>query len=87
MIEIMACPGGCINGGGQPIQSDSVRNYVDLKTLRARVLYDTDKQSRTRKSHESPVMKMLYDEFFDAPGKPRAHKLLHTSYVDRKNKN
>lgn len=84
MIEVMACPGGCINGGGQPIQSDSVRNYTDLKGLRAKVLYDTDKKIVKRRSHESPVMKMLYDEFFDAPGKPRAHKLLHTSYVNRK---
>ena len=84
MIEVMACPGGCINGGGQPVQSDSIRNYADLKGLRSKVLYDADKQIKSRKSHESPVMKMLYDEFFDAPGKPRAHKLLHTSYVNRK---
>ena len=84
-VEIMACPGGCINGGGQPVQSDSVRNYVDLKKLRAKVLYDTDKKLKIRKSHESPIMKLLYDEFFDAPGKPRAHKLLHTTYVDRSN--
>lgn len=83
MIEVMACPGGCINGGGQPVQSDSVRNYTDLKTLRAKALYDADKKMKLRKSHESPVIKMIYDEFFDAPGKPRAHKLLHTHYVNR----
>ncbi len=83
MIEVMACPGGCINGGGQPVQSDSVRNYTDLKGLRSKVLYDGDKTIRVRKSHENPVIKMLYDEFFDAPGKPRAHKLLHTNYVKR----
>lgn len=82
-IEIMSCPGGCINGGGQPCQSDSVRNYVDIKTLRAKALYDYDKKMPIRKSHESPVIKMLYDEFFDAPGKPRAHKILHTTYVKR----
>lgn len=83
-IEIMACPGGCINGGGQPVQSDSVRNYVDLKALRSKVLYDADKGLKLRKSHESPVVKVIYDEFFDSPGKARAHKLLHTTYVNRK---
>lgn len=83
MIEIMACPGGCVNGGGQPCQSDSVRNYVDLKGLRAKALYDSDRKRKIRKSHENPVMKVLYDEFFDAPGKPRAHKILHTSFKQR----
>ena len=82
-VEVMACPGGCINGGGQPVQGDSVRNYTDLKKLRAKALYDADKKMELRKSHESPVIKMLYDEYFDAPGKHRAHRLLHTSYVDR----
>ncbi len=82
-VEIMACPGGCVNGGGQPVQGDSVRNYVDLKTLRAKALYDTDKKLKYRKSHESPVMRTLYDEYFDAPGKHRAHRLLHTTYVNR----
>ncbi|MBO5448364.1 MAG: iron hydrogenase small subunit [Ruminococcus sp.] len=82
-VEIMACPGGCINGGGQPVQSDSVRNYKDLKSMRAKALYDTDKGLKYRKSHESPVMKMLYDEYFDKPGSSRAHKMLHTTYVKR----
>ncbi len=82
-VEIMACPGGCINGGGQPVQGDSVRNYVDLKKIRAKALYDADKKASIRKSHESPVIKMLYDEYFDAPGKHRAHRLLHTNYVER----
>ncbi len=82
-VEIMACPGGCINGGGQPIQSDSVRNYVDLKTIRAKALYDLDESLELRRSHESPVIKLLYDEYFDEPGKARAHRLLHTSYVKR----
>lgn len=83
MVEIMACPGGCINGGGQPVQSDSVRNYVDLKAIRSKALYDYDKQCKYRCSDESPIIKTIYDEFFDAPGKPRAHKLLHTKYVNR----
>lgn len=83
MVEIMACPGGCINGGGQPVQSDSVRNYVDLKAIRSKALYDYDKQCQYRSSDESPIIKTIYDEFFDVPGKPRAHKLLHTKYVNR----
>ena len=86
MVEIMACPGGCINGGGQPLQSDSVRNYVDYKSLRAKALYDYDKNCEYRCSDESPVIKMVYDEFFEAPGKEKAHKYLHTSYVARGNK-
>ena len=86
MVEIMACPGGCINGGGQPYQSDSVRNYVDYKALRSKALYDQDKNSEMRSSEESPVCKMVYDEFFEAPGKEKAHKYLHTSYTARGNK-
>lgn len=83
IIEIMACPGGCINGGGQPVQGDSVRNYVDLKTLRAKALYEADKNLPLRKSHENPAIKILYDEFLGAPGEFRSHKLLHTKYVNR----
>ena len=83
MIEVMACPGGCINGGGQPIQSDSVRNTVDLKAVRAKALYDADAKMTLRRSQESPVIKMVYDEYFEAPGKPLAHKYLHTTYVER----
>lgn len=82
-VEVMACPGGCINGGGQPIQSDSVKNSVDLKALRSQALYTYDAQSELRKSHESPVVKMLYDEYFETPGAHKAHELLHTSYVPR----
>ena len=82
-IEIMACPGGCINGGGQPLQRDSVRNYVDLKSLRSAVLYDSDKENEMRCSHESPVCQMLYDEYLEKPGKAKAHSLLHTSYTPR----
>ena len=82
-VEIMACPGGCINGGGQPVQSDSVRNSVDLKTVRAKALYDADEKLEYRKSHLSPVVKMLYDDYFEAPGKEKAHKLLHTTYIKR----
>ena len=83
-IEIMCCPGGCINGGGQPIQPASVRNFTDLKAERAKALYEEDKNLPLRKSHESPLMKMIYDEFLGEPGSHKAHELLHTSYVARK---
>ena len=82
-VEVMACPGGCINGGGQPIQSDSVKNFVDLKALRSQALYDYDENNAIRRSHESPVVKMLYDEFFEEPGAHKAHEILHTTYVKR----
>ena len=82
-IEIMACPGGCVNGGGQPTQPASVRNNVDLKGLRAAALYAEDENLPLRKSHESPVCKVLYDEYFGQPGSHKAHEVLHTSYVKR----
>ena len=82
-IEIMCCPGGCVNGGGQPIQPTSVRQTVDIKALRAKALYDYDAANTKRKSHESPVVKALYDEYFEKPGSHKAHEILHTSYVDR----
>ena len=83
MVEIMACPGGCINGGGQPTRSDSVSNYVDFKALRSKALYDQDKNSELRVCDDSPIIKMIYDEYFEAPGKEKAHHYLHTSYVAR----
>ena len=83
-IEVMCCPGGCVNGGGQPIQPASVRNFTDLKTLRAKALYDQDRGMPLRKSHDSPIVKLAYEEFLDSPGSHTAHELLHTSYVARK---
>ena len=83
MVEVMACPGGCINGGGQPVQSDSVRNYTDLKALRSAALYQADQKNALRQSGDNPRIQTLYEEFLDAPGKPRAHMLLHTTYVRR----
>lgn len=82
-IEIMACPGGCLNGGGQPHLSDAVRNAIDYKAERAKAIYSEDMNLPLRKSHESPVMKTLYDEFFEKPGSHKAHDILHTSYVAR----
>ena len=82
-IEIMGCPGGCINGGGQPIQPASVRNFVDVKSLRASVLYKSDAAKEVRFSHENSAVKRVYDEFFGEPGSHKAHEVLHTSYVKR----
>ncbi len=82
-IEIMGCPGGCVNGGGQPIQPQSVRDTVDLKAVRAKALYDQDAAMTLRKSHESPVVKTLYSEWYDGFGGHKAHHDLHTSYVAR----
>jgi NADP-reducing hydrogenase subunit HndD len=84
MIEIMACPGGCVNGGGQPIQTGDTRNNVDLKTLRAKALYDEDKELKVRRSHDNPVIKELYASYFGEPGSHRAHEVLHTSFHARK---
>jgi NADP-reducing hydrogenase subunit HndD len=82
-IEIMACPGGCVNGGGQPTQPASVRNTVDLKKLRAEVLYNEDKNLPLRKSHENPVIKTLYSEYLGKPGSREAHRVLHTHFETR----
>ena len=82
-IEIMGCPGGCINGGGQPVQSATVRNFTDLKALRAAALYENDKNRPHRKSHENEDVKKVYAEFLGEPNSHKAHELLHTSYVAR----
>ncbi len=82
-IEIMGCPGGCVNGGGQPIQHAVVRNFVDLRARRAAALYEADKDMPLRKSHESEAVKRVYDEFLGEPGSHKAHEVLHTSYVAR----
>lgn len=83
-IEIMGCPGGCVNGGGQPQQPGYIRNTTDIKALRAEVLYDEDAAKSFRKSHENPAVKELYAAFLGAPGSEKAHHLLHTTYVKRK---
>lgn len=83
-VEIMACPGGCVNGGGQPTLPDSVRNGdLDIRGLRAKALYDLDENLEFRASHDSPTMKMLYGEFLETPGSHIAHELLHTGYKAR----
>ncbi len=83
-IEIMACPGGCVNGGGQPTLPDSIRNTEDLKSLRAQALYSSDKDNKLRRSSDSPVMDLLYNDYFGAPNSHKAHEILHTSYREDK---
>ena len=82
-IEIMGCPGGCINGGGQPIIDATTRNFEDFKAKRASALYTIDKNNANRKSHENEAIKRVYSEFFGEPGSHKAHEILHTSYVKR----
>ena len=82
-IEIMGCPGGCVNGGGQPQVSGTVRNTVDVQGIRAKVLYDNDAAKAIRKSHENPSIKKVYEEYFGEPGSHKAHEVLHTTYVKR----
>ena len=82
-VEIMCCPGGCVNGGGQPIQPASVRNVFDIKAMRAKALYDQDAGMTLRKSHESPFVKALYEEYLGEFGSHKAHEILHTEYVAR----
>jgi NADP-reducing hydrogenase subunit HndD len=82
-IEIMGCPGGCVNGGGQPQQPGTVRNFTDIRALRAKALYDIDANMPHRKSHDNPSIKLLYDEYLEKPGSHKAHHILHTTYVKR----
>ena len=82
-IEIMGCPGGCVNGGGQPQVPASVRNFEDVRAIRAKVLYDLDSNNTLRRSHENPDIQALYKEYLGTPGSHKAHKLLHTTYVKK----
>ena len=82
-VEIMCCEGGCVNGGGQPHVHADVRNFEDVRTTRAKVLYDNDAAKTIRKSHENPSIKRVYDEYLGEPGSEKAHHILHTTYVKR----
>jgi len=82
-VEVMACPGGCINGGGQPILSDEIKNTKNYKAIRGSVLYNLDNYKEIRLSHENPVVSKLYDEFFQYPNSEVSHKYLHTKYIPR----
>lgn len=81
IIEIMACPGGCINGGGQPYY----RGNENILQKRMDAIYCDDKNAKIRKSHENPSIKKLYAEFLEKPGSHKAHQLLHTHYKGRRN--
>ncbi len=85
-IEIMSCPGGCVNGGGQPFVDAFTRSDIDYKSMRAKGLYDTDANMSVRLSHENMAVNSLYDNFFGEVGGHKAHELLHTHY-EPKNKN
>lgn len=82
-IEIMACPGGCVNGGGQPIVPAAFKNFHDVRAIRAAGLYNDDKNLPVRKSHENQDVKTSYDEYFEVPGSHKAHEILHTVYIPR----
>ena len=82
-IEIMGCPGGCVNGGGQPIVSSQIRNWTDIRPLRAKALYDEDASKKLRKSHENPEIKQIYEEYLGKPNGHKSHELLHTTYEKR----
>ena len=86
-VEIMACPGGCVMGGGQPIKSSKVRANIDVRAKRAAALYTIDEASVIRKSHENPIIQRLYKEYLEKPGSHKAHELLHTHYLKREKYN
>lgn len=83
-VEIMCCPGGCVNGGGQPQVHADVRNFEDVRAIRAKVLYDNDAAKTLRKSHENPSIQRVYEEYLGEPGSEKAHHILHTTYVERR---
>lgn len=79
-IEIMACPGGCVNGGGQPVRTDM--DQIDVIKARQKGIYDIDKDKLIRISCDNEEIKALYDEYLIAPGSKKAHELLHTHFHD-----
>ena len=82
-IEVMACPGGCVNGGGQPIVSAQTKMDMDVRVERAKALYGEDQAKALRKSHENSEIKQIYKDYLDKPGSHIAHELLHTKYQKR----
>lgn len=77
-VEIMACPGGCLGGGGQPIPTN-----IEIRTARMEAIYKEDEKMPIRKSHENPEIKAIYEEFLGEPNGHKSHKLLHTYYTER----
>lgn len=86
-VEIMACPGGCVMGGGQPIKNSKTRSSVDVRKLRAEAIYSIDEASTIRKSHKNPAVKQIYEEFLSKPCGEKAHKYLHTHYTKKEKYN
>lgn len=82
-IEVMACPGGCVTGGGQPIVNGNNVESMDVKIKRAKAIYDEDKEMPIRKSHNNPYITKIYEEYLGEPNGHLSHKLLHTHYVKR----
>lgn len=82
-IEVMACPGGCVTGGGQPLVDAKTRTAVNVKMERAKAIYAEDESLQVRKSHKNPYIQALYEEFLGKPNGHLAHQLLHTHYVKR----
>ena len=78
-IEIMACPGGCIGGGGQPLHHGD----IEIVKARQKALYEEDRGKILRKSHENPYIQRLYEEYLGKPLGEKAHKLLHTHYFKK----
>lgn len=78
-IEVMACPGGCVGGAGQPYH----KGDLDIIRKRAQAIYQEDRNKKIRKSHENPMVKQLYKEFLGEPYGEKAHELLHTTYTSR----
>ncbi len=83
-IEIMGCPGGCINGGGQPRMAGKPEDY---RVRRMKAIYDEDESKTLRKSHENPSVQSLYADFLHEPCGHVSHHLLHTTYTKRGNFN
>lgn len=82
-VEIMACPGGCIMGGGEPIKSSKIRETIDVAKKRSEAMYTIDEKSKVRLSHKNPVLQKIYKEYLGEPGGKLAHELLHTHYQKR----
>ncbi|WP_058301273.1 NADH-dependent [FeFe] hydrogenase, group A6 [Gorillibacterium timonense] len=82
-IEVMACPGGCVAGGGQPIIDAQTSEKINIKAERAKAIYTEDEAQTVRKSHKNPSIQQLYAEFLGEPNGHLSHELLHTHYVKR----
>lgn len=82
-IEVMACPGGCVTGGGQPIVNADYKVDNDIRVQRAKAIYDEDEAKVLRKSHQNPYVSKIYEEFLEEPNSETSHKYLHTHYVKR----